>query len=222
MSTIANYLKEVPLFAGLSEQERERIAATCYRKTYRGRVSLFHKGDTGGQLYIVLRGVVKIFNVSPDTGQEKTIALLTSGEVFGEMALLTEGVRTASAITFQGDTELLQLDNREFAHLLRSSFDLIYCLLRNMASRLNKANEDHLPGSSLSRVAKLLLAMADPYSGRISPSLPQAEIAHFIGVTRETVARNLLCMEQSGYLKRNRGDIIITNRIGLERIVPAN
>ncbi len=218
---IAEHLKKAPIFADLNDRERERIAGACRRRVYRGRVNLFYEGDSGGQLYMVLRGGVKIYSEAYQNGQETTLALLTPGEVFGELALLTGGDRTASAVTIAEETELLLLDQVNFHALLRDSFDLTSQLLRSLAMRLKQTNENLVAiasNSSLSRVSKLLLARADAANGRLCPALSQAEIGHLIGVRRETVARILAKLEASACLLRNRGQIVVTDRSGLERI----
>ncbi len=218
---IAECLQRVRLFADLTDEQRERIAAACRRRTYRGKVNLFREGEPGGQLYIVLRGGVKIYSGDGDSGSETTLALLAKGDFFGEMALLTGGLRTASAVTLSEETELLLLDQGSFHALLRESFELTSELLRNLALRLKHTNENLVAmssNSSLSRVAKLLLARADTGSGLLCPPLSQEEIAHLIGVRRETVARNLARLESTFCLRRNRGHLVVTDRIRLEQM----
>jgi CRP/FNR family transcriptional regulator, cyclic AMP receptor protein len=220
MSSIADHLKNVHLFADLNDAQRERIAAVCRRRLYHGKQHLFHEGDRGGQLYIVLSGGVKIYSDSMESGQETILALLSPGEFFGEMALLCGGERTASAVTIAEQTELLILDQTHFLTLLRESFELTSSLIRNLAERLKATNEklkDWAGSSSLARIAKLLLVRSDPASGKLCPPLTQDEIAHLIGVRRETVARNLSRLEDIACLRRNRGNMTITNRELLER-----
>lgn len=220
MSSIADHLKNVHLFADLNAAQRERIAAVCRRRLYHGRTQLFHEGDRGAQLYIVLSGGVKIYTDSIESGQETILALLSPGEFFGEMALLCGGERTASAVTIAEQTELLILDQTHFQELMRDSFELTTALVRNLAERLRKTNEklkDWAGSSSLSRVAKLLLVRSDLESGKLCPPLSQDEIAQLIGVRRETVARNLARLEALKCLRRNRGNLIIINRECLER-----
>ncbi len=220
MSTTVDYLKQVQLFADLNDNQRAHIAAACKRKTHRGRMHLFYQGDPGSQLYIVLRGGVKIYYDGENTDQETILAMLTKGEFFGEMALLCGGERTASAVTIAEETELLLLDQNSFYAILKDSPELAIALLRNLATRLKKANENLASmafESARARIAKLLLARADPVSGLLCPPLSQTEMANLIGKRRETVARSLAELEKSGVLKRNRGHIVITNRAGLEK-----
>ena len=221
MNIIAQHLKNVTLFAGLSDAQRERIATVCKRRVYHGKTKLFYEGDQGAQLYIVLKGGVQIYKDSSETGQETILAILSEGDFFGEMALLGDGERTASAATMTDQTELLTLDQMHFQALLRESFELSYALIRNLAERLKATNEklnDWASNSSLARVAKLILVRSDAESGKLCPPLTQDEIAHLIGVRRETVARNLARLEDGKSLQRNRGQIMVTNRAQLERI----
>lgn len=221
MTSTADYLKQVQLFAGMSDDQRERIAAACRRRVYGGRVHLFFQGDPGSLLYIVVRGGVKIYRSAAGSGQETTLALMTAGDFFGEMALLIGGTRTATAMTIAEETELLLLDQESFYAVLRDSFELTRALLHNLAQRLNQTSENLVAvtsDSSLSRVAKLLLARADLASGRLCPPLSQEEIAHLVGVRRETVARNLHRLEKNNILKRNRGHIVVLDRARLEQV----
>ncbi len=218
---ILECLQKVKLFADLTDEQRERIVAACRRRTYRGKVQLFYEGEPGGQLYIVLRGGVKIYSADGVNGPETTLALLSAGDFFGEMALLIGGARTASAVTLVEETELLLLDQDSFHALLRESFELTSELMRNLALRLKHTNENLVAmssNSSLSRVAKLLLARADTGSGLLSPPLSQEEIANLIGVRRETVARNLARLESTSCVRRNRGHLVVTDRGRLEQM----
>ena len=218
---IAEHLKNVRLFADLTNAQRERIAGVCRRRHYGGKISLFYEGDRGGHLYVILSGGVKIFTDNTETGQETILALLAPGDIFGEMALFLGGERSASAITIAEDTELLVLDQESFQGLLRESFELTFELMRNMAARVKGANQ-HLKGvvedSSTARLCKFLLANCDVHSGKLCPALSQDEIAGIIGTRRETVARNLGHLEKAGCLMRNRGNIMVTNRDALTKV----
>jgi CRP/FNR family transcriptional regulator, cyclic AMP receptor protein len=221
MKTIAEYLKNVRLFADLTDAQRERIAAVCRRRRYAGKVSLFYEEDHGGQLYIILTGGVKIFMTNGDTGQETILALLAPGDIFGEMALFLGGKRSASAITIAENTELLILDQESFQSLLRESFELTFEMMRNLAGRLKEANKhlkDVVENSSTARLAKFLLARCDPQTGKLCPPLSQDEIASIIGTRRETVARNLKELEKAHCLLRNHGHLQVTNFSALKGV----
>lgn len=220
MTTVAEYLRNVRLFADLSDLQRDRIAKVCRRRRYSGRISLFYEGDRGGHLYIILSGGVKIFTDNPETGQETILALLAPRDIFGEMALFLGGERSASAITIAEDTELLMLDQESFQGLLRESPELAFELMRNLATRVKNCNENYkrvVEDSSTARLCKFLLARCEEHSGKLYPPLSQEEIASIVGTRRETVARNLKDLEKANCLLRNRGNIMITDRKGIEK-----
>ncbi len=220
MTTVAEYLRNVRLFADLNDVQCERIAKVCRRRRYSGRISLFYEGDRGGHLYVILSGGVKIFTDNLDTGQETILALLAPHDIFGEMALFLGGERSASAITIAEDTELLVLDQESFQGILRESPELAFELMRNLAARVKSCNENYkrvVEDSSSARLCKFLLARCDVHNGQLCPPLSQEEIASIIGTRRETVARNLKDLEMANCLLRNRGNIVVTDRKGLEK-----
>lgn len=221
MKTAADYLQNVRLFADLTPSQRERIAAVCSRRCHLGRKPLFYENDEGGQLYIIVRGGVKIFTTNEETGQETILALLAPGDIFGEMALFLGGKRSASAVTIAEHTELLILDQQSFQSLMRESFEMAFAIMQNLAARLKETNthlKDVVENSSTARLAKLLLARGDEHSGKLCPPLSQSDIAAIIGTKRETVARNLERLEQRRCVRRNRGDLVITNRDTLKSV----
>ena len=221
--TIGERLKQIPLFAGLSDAQRERIAALCWRRGCRGRVCLFSSGDTDGQMFLVTRGGVKVYSEAKNSGRDSAGTLYTTGEVFGEMCLLTGAARSASAVTIAEKTELLILDRSSLLSLLRKDFALAQALLQSMALLLENTEQSaaSAPDNACARMAKLLLARVEPLTGRLCPPLTQDEIARIIGTRRETVARNLAKLEGAGCLRRNRGDILIVSQDALQKAVSA-
>ena len=219
VGAISERLKKIPLFAGLTDAQRERIAGLCQQRGYCGRVPLFSEGDTDGRLYLVLRGGVKFYCKAARYGQEMTRAIYVAGEFFGETSLIAGSPRTASAVTVAETTELLVLDRNSLMNLLRNSFDLTQALLQSMARQLEDAAQNPIPpcaDNSAVRLAKLLLARTEPRTGQLCSPLTQDEIAHLIGTRRETVARNLARLEVNGCLLRNHGAIVILNRDALQ------
>jgi CRP-like cAMP-binding protein len=220
MPTVAEFLKQVPLFAGLADEQRECIARACTRETYRANSRLFREGDAGSILYVVAQGGVKVYQVDPDLGQETTLALLTSGDYVGELSLLIGSRRTASAVTIADGTELIQLERAELYACLRGAFEMGCAILSGLAMRMQQLNSRLCAlalDSAASRIAKLLLLRSEPGTGRIAP-ISQEEIAAIVGVRRETVARNLARMEANTILRRNRGNVIIQDRVKLEQL----
>lgn len=109
-------LKNARLFAGLSLQELETIAARGKVRRLRGNTVFIERGDTSSSLYLILSGKVKVY-VPDSDGKEELLGTRGPGEHLGELSLLTDGVRTASVATLE-ETGLLVLSRRGFVECL--------------------------------------------------------------------------------------------------------
>jgi len=139
----ATRLKSIALFSGLSDRGLEEIAGVIRRVSFESGDMIFAEGDAGDALYLVERGRVRISKVLSGIGEE-ALAILGPGSVFGEMAVLDGGKRSANA-TAQEDVELLALDRDRFNALLLKDRDLAYQVLsvivQTLAARLREMND---------------------------------------------------------------------------------
>lgn len=155
MSTTAELLKEVPLFQLLDENERATLAASMDRVEIGSGQIVFQANDPGGSLYIIRSGKVEIF-VKDDTGQRMILETAAVGDFFGEISLLDNGPRAASAIVTE-DLEAFRLNRQDLEKFLmqhpQAALDLLTVMgrrlrqdvemLRHTASRnVNEAMED--------------------------------------------------------------------------------
>jgi CRP/FNR family transcriptional regulator, cyclic AMP receptor protein len=99
---------------------------------------LFHEGERGEEMFIVQSGKVKISKRI--RGVEKTLATLEKGEFFGEMAILNDKPRSASAETIE-ECEMLVIDRKTFDALLRSNVEIAIRFIKRLADRLRETNE---------------------------------------------------------------------------------
>lgn len=200
-------LARVPLFAGLGPPALEALAKVAYVKKLPARQELFHKGDEGSQVYVVVSGRLRVVTTSAE-GDDQQFNIMNPGEVVGDVALLAGGVRTATVSAIE-DSELLGLDRRDFFSALRSHPDLAIHLLKVLAERLRRASElleDTVFLRARARLAKKLLALADSYGRpapggvRIDLSVSQGELGTMVGTTRETVAKEMMRWKRRGIL----------------------
>ncbi len=96
----AVYLKQVPLFAGLEDEDIRELMSVAKRRTFRSGEVIFHREDPGQVLYVIKEGKVKISLISPD-GQEISLVVFGKGECFGEIAILDGLSRSADAIAME-------------------------------------------------------------------------------------------------------------------------
>lgn len=135
-------LQDVDILVGLSLDRLEKIAAISEVKPFNGAEIIFKENTTSNQLYIILNGMVEILVDTAMLGAKgadagvKTIATLRRGESFGEMALVDQGLRSASAMAVQDRTELMVIPQDAFTELCKSDFELGYTVMRNIAGDL--------------------------------------------------------------------------------------
>ena len=97
---------------------------------------VFYQGDKGEEMFLILSGRVKVV-LSMEQGREKRLDILEQGDIFGEMALLGEGTRTASVIA-ETDTELLRIDYNSLERVRRRNPGISAKLYMNMARILSE------------------------------------------------------------------------------------
>ena len=112
---ILDSLAAIPFFGGLDPVALERLAATMRARRFRRGEVIFHVGDPGDALFVILSGEVKI-SLPSETGDEAILATLRAGDFFGELALLDGAPRSATAIALE-PTETLALPRDRFREL---------------------------------------------------------------------------------------------------------
>lgn len=127
---ICRILKKVPTFAGLNEDEYDALARACGAESYRLGDVIFHEGDSGTKLYLLLAGAVVI-----RTEQAGPIATLKPIELFGEVAMIRPINRVASAEA-AADTTVLTLTRRALEQLQIVEPRAAFLVLRNIAASL--------------------------------------------------------------------------------------
>lgn len=138
-------LKQVDIFSDLNTERLNRIFSLSTERTYCSGEMIFHQNSPSETLYVIIRGEVEIL-VDPDLqpgGQDseqpermKVIARLRQGQSFGEIGLVDEGLRTASARSGSAETRLLVIHRTNLMRLCKEDLELGYILMRNLASDL--------------------------------------------------------------------------------------
>ena len=217
----------VPMFERLAPHELDALLAVSHARTLAAGAELFHKGDRGMQIFVILRGRLKVVTTSAE-GDDIVFGIMDPGEVFGELALLadTGGVRTATVVAMD-DCELLVLDRREFVPFLRAHPDAAIRLLETLAERLRRISEfveDTMFLNLPSRLAKKLLALAEAY-GKESPEglwidleVSQEELGDFVGTTRESINKQLRSWADEGIASMGGGFVTIRDEAALRQI----
>ena len=216
--TNLDHLKNVPIFADLSNSDLEKISnKTILRNYNKGQVILLEesKGET---FFVIKTGEVKVTKLSDD-GREVILAILGESDFFGEMSLLDGEGRSANIVANE-DSAVLTLSRNNFLSCLESYPKIAISLLEELAVRLRKSDK-HIESLSLSdsehrigiTIARLAEEIGTIKKGVVSiKKLPfQQDIANMAGTSRETVSRTIKLFEDKKILTRNGRALTIFN-----------
>lgn len=139
MPTNADLLADIPLFRSLDSLERATLASMVDEVQLPSGATVFEYGAPGDSLFIIRSGAVEVF-LTDDTGNRIVLERNGPGDVFGEIALLAPGPRTASAVT-SGDVEVLRVDRHDLEEFLNLHPTAALDLLDVVGRRLRHTNE---------------------------------------------------------------------------------
>ena len=209
-------LRNVPLFAALTESQLEVLTSVVSRKSFPRSTTIIAAGDMTDSLYVIISGRLKVM-MSDDEGREVILAILGPNEFFGEMGLLDDHPRSASVVAIE-PCELLSLAKRDFKKCLAENFEMTMTVVRGLVKRLREA--DRKIGSLAlmdvyGRVARLLLEMAETIDGQkvVTKKLAKQDIAKMIGASREMVSRVMKDLQTGGFIEVRGGSIYLKDNI---------
>jgi uncharacterized membrane protein len=127
------------LFEQLTEEDRAQLALVVDRRELAAGTTLFQAGEPGESLFVVSSGEVELF-IKDTAGQKIVLTVARDGEIFGELALLDRGARTATALALV-DTELLELDRDDLLLLFQKTPEAAVRLLAAVGHMTRKADE---------------------------------------------------------------------------------
>ncbi|MGF0538939.1 Crp/Fnr family transcriptional regulator [Agrobacterium sp. ES01] len=206
------------IFRALDEQSKRELASFAHVKRYRAGEVIFTMGAAGQSMMAIAEGSVRVDIVTPG-GRDMTLSELRAGEVFGEIALLDGGERSANVRALT-NCALVVVERRSLLDILQRNPKLSIKLIELLCERVRRSDERMIEIAFLdlpSRLARLLLrltvaapASADKPLSRLS--LSQSEIAKMIGNTRENVNRCLKKWQSAGLVELKDGWLILRDR----------
>ena len=211
-------LREIPLFSRLDDKALGNLEKAAIKRAYPKNTILISKGDKSDQLFVVLKGKLKV-SITDASGKEIIMSLLGAGDYFGEMAMIDGESRSATIVTTQA-SEVLTISRDDFHRTLMSSPELMFELLKVLARKVRIAT-DKLESLAFEdvygRLVKLLIQLARPHEDVwiVEDRLTHQEIANMIGSSREMVTRILKALTSGAYISIDR------KRITIKRKLPA-
>lgn len=223
--TATAVLKRNYLFRGLPAAALERIASLATRRSYQRGAVIFSQGDDGDALFGVASGRIRI-SATGAGGQEVFLSIMEPGDTFGEIAVMDGLPRTAGATALDAAV-LIVIKRNDFLKLLNREPALAIHLMQLLCARLRWISELVEESAFLSgpaRLAKRLLILASLHGRptgerQLELRISQADLAHFLGFSRQLVNQHLRDWQKHGWVELKRGRIRITAPDALRTLV---
>ena len=209
-------LRTVPIFAELSDPDIASLSRLATRRRYPKDTVVFFENEEGDFFFTITEGRIKV-TILGDDGREVILSVLGPGDFFGEMALLDNEPRSATAIAVE-ESELLSLHRNDFQSVLSDNRSITTGLIKVLTARLRRANHQISTLALLDvygRVARVIVDMAREEGKRLRDGriafrrATHQEIANRIGTTRETVTRMLKDLERQGLINVEGKEIVV-------------
>ena len=210
------------IFAGLPEEDVRAMLALARRSTYRRGEVVFHRHDPADAMHLITKGRFDV-RIATALGDEVALAIWGPGDIFGELAVLTDRDRTATVTALEpGETLVVRgSEVRRLAHRHPSLDEVLVRVLAERVAFLSERLVEAYTVDAETRVARRVLELARVYGGGAAPvviPLIQDERAALAGTSRATVNRVLRDAERRGLVELGRGRTILLDPEGMGRL----
>lgn len=209
-------LNKCILFSALDQSGQRELASKTTRAHFAAGSSIFHLGDSGQSMMVVLVGVVRIF-LPTRQGKDVILVDLARGAIFGEVALLDGLPRSASAMALT-NCDVLSVRRSDVLAFLKTRADACLAIIDILCGRLRRADErmtDIGLGHVSVRLAKVLLERTTAATELQKIRVSQSDLGDMVGSSRESVNRTLRQWHRQGIVQFDAGLICVARRDAL-------
>jgi CRP/FNR family transcriptional regulator, cyclic AMP receptor protein len=220
LSDRVRLLARTSLFGSLPEESLTALAAHAQERCVLRGDTLFQRGDPGDTMLVILVGEVRL-SLPGAAGRDQVLRILKAGDVFGEIALLDGGPRTADAVALT-NCRLLVLERRYLLSQLEKDGTLALPLIKFVCDRLRAADAqiDAMAFQGVgTRLAASLLGFVQAQSHK-RVDITQSALGDVVGASRETVNRKLREWEEAGLVALSPGRIVVHDAQRLAALLP--
>lgn len=225
MAAPIGFIATVPLFSTLDDHELPQLAGSFVRSRFAQGATIFYQGEPGQTLFLIESGQVRIYVVGED-GQEQSMVLCGPREIFGELAVIDDRPRSASAVALE-PTVVWALGREQFREQMQRSPRLMLGFLQLLSERLRYTTQQFNSLAFLSvsaRLARKLLELTEDHGVpdadgvRLAAGLTQSDLASLIGTSRESINKTLRSFQRERLILLRQGQITIINPDGLYQV----
>jgi CRP/FNR family cyclic AMP-dependent transcriptional regulator len=220
------FLRQVPLFTELPEANMTTLAGDFRLREYDRDETIFHQGDHGRELYVLMQGKVRIFKISP-AGEETSINIFSVGDIIGEFSTIDDQPRSATAKAIER-CALLEMARERFLARMCEMPDLALSVARLLVTKARWTAayaETIAQFDAAGRLLHILLLYNEQLGEEIEPgkryeldlALNQTDLASLVGARREWINRILQTWRKRGLIAYDAGRITILDLPAVER-----
>jgi CRP-like cAMP-binding protein len=201
----------------LSDDQLQRVSAHAVPQRLEEGQWLFSQGDPARRFYLVEKGQIRLFRLSSE-GEEKIIEIVSPGQTFAEALMFLNAPRYPVCAAALGPSEVIAIDARDFAAMLRESVDTCFVVMGALSQRLRGliGEIDNLTlHTAKSRVARYLLAHCPEDRRAFELDVRKGVLASLLSVKPETFSRVVKQLTQDGIIEVHGAHITILNRDAL-------
>jgi CRP-like cAMP-binding protein len=223
---VVELLGKVPVFSTLELPDLERIAEMAVPRRFAPGQAVFKEGDASDTCYIVREGHARAIRTHGD-GRTITLATFGPGDIFGELAMFEDELRSATVEAIE-PTSVVAVLGPDMRRLMNEHPQIATRLVVALGRRLRETNE-RLSRQSFqtvqSRVASVLseLAAQEIAAGQkpadVLITATQADLAQLAGSSRESASRFLAVLERAGVISQGRGRLTVHEPRALRQYV---
>jgi CRP/FNR family transcriptional regulator len=213
---IIDILRKSLIYAGLSDEDLQEVAAIATRRSFNKGETLFSEGETASGFYLLASGGMKLCKISPD-GREKVLHFTHPGETFAEAAFFGDGRYPAEARAIEKG-EALFFPRDAFMGLLernpRFSMNLIISLsllLRRFARQIEELSFAEVPERLAAYLCEVIDRKSTSFQGKtyIELEMKKGELASQLGTVSETLSRSLRKLKEEGMIEVEGNRVIV-------------
>ncbi len=213
-------LRRAPLLSRLAPEQLERVSRQAVRIRLDAEQLLFSQGDSATRFYLLLTGQMRLFRLSPE-GAEKVIEIVSPGQTFAEALMFLNAPRYPVCASALAPSELIAIDARDFAGMLRESVDTCFLLLGALSQRLRGLIgeiDDLTLHTATSRVARYLAAKMPPDGRTLELDVRKGVLASRLSVQPETFSRVIKSLSGQGVIRIQGNQITILDPAALRTV----
>lgn len=224
---LKKYLSSMKIFEALDDEEISAVAGIAHHRNVESGIHLFHMGEEMINFYFVVSGNVKIYRIDEE-GREQIINFFGKGEMFPHHAVFRKDPYPASAITAE-DSEVIFISKKDFEDVIRREPEIavkLFHYIGELIIDLQHRLQEKMLKPTDEQVLLLIRRLAYAHGlvlrdGRreITLKLTKQEMANMIGLTRETVNRNISIFRKLGILEIGSTGLMIVDLEALEEYI---